>query len=124
MNLFKKVTKTQFLLLFVTLCFFVSLCFLYRSATNIADGTDYTISAAGQSDTPVPDQATELIDINTASAEQLQTLPGIGATLARRIIDFREENGPFFSIEDLLDVKGIGNAMLDELRPLITASRP
>jgi competence protein ComEA len=63
---------------------------------------------------------TELVNINTATLDQLETLPGIGEVLAQRIIDYREENGPFGSVEDLLDVSGIGDATLAELKPLIT----
>lgn len=60
------------------------------------------------------------ININTASAEQLQELPGIGPALAARIIAFREEHGPFATIEDLTHVSGIGPRTLDALRDLIT----
>ena len=47
------------------------------------------------------------IDINTARADQLQMLPGIGATLAHRIIEYRQENGPFKNLDDLTEVDGI-----------------
>lgn len=60
------------------------------------------------------------VNINTATREQLETLPGIGATLAQRIIDYRNENGFFSSPEDLLKVKGIGEKKLEKLKDKIT----
>jgi competence protein ComEA len=59
------------------------------------------------------------VSINRASTAELESLPGIGPTLAQRIVDYREANGPFTSIEQLTEVKGIGEATLDELRPYI-----
>jgi competence protein ComEA len=61
-----------------------------------------------------------LININTASAEELASLPGIGPTTAQRIVEHRTENGPFQRIEDLLDVAGIGPATFDSIQALIT----
>ena len=54
-----------------------------------------------------------LVNINTASMEQLMTLDGIGESYAERIIEFREKNGPFQSPEDLLKIKGIGEKTLE-----------
>lgn len=64
-------------------------------------------------------QATEKININTAGADELETLPGIGAVYAGRIISYREEHGPFKSLEELVKVKGIGKKRLDKLKPFI-----
>ena len=63
----------------------------------------------------------ELLNINTASAEELQTLPNIGAQMAQRIIDYREQYGEFASVEDLQKVKGIGAKTLEKLRPFVDA---
>ena len=60
------------------------------------------------------------IDINTATAEQLDTLPGVGPATAAAIIEHRERNGAFRSVDGLLDVPGIGEAKLARLRPLVT----
>jgi competence protein ComEA len=65
-------------------------------------------------------EAAALISINTATAVELEELPGIGPTLAGAIVAFREEQGPFVSIDSLLDVPGIGPAKLDQLAPLVT----
>lgn len=60
------------------------------------------------------------LDLNTASADELDELPGIGEVLARRIIDYREAYGPLNSVEDLLNVDGIGEKKLDAIREFVT----
>lgn len=60
------------------------------------------------------------VDLNTATAEQLDTLPGVGPATAAAIIEHRERNGPFRSVDALLDVPGIGDAKLAQLRDLVT----
>lgn len=79
-------------------------------------------SAATESPTEASAQPTGpgIVNINTAAAEDLQTLPGIGPVLAQRIIGYREENGPFTAPEELTRVKGIGEKKLEEIYDLIT----
>jgi competence protein ComEA len=60
------------------------------------------------------------LDLNTASASDLADLPGIGAALAERIVEFRTSNGPLKSVEDLRNVKGIGSALFAKISPLVT----
>lgn len=60
-----------------------------------------------------------LVNINLASASQLEQLPGIGPSLAARIVTHREQNGPFQSVQGLLDVPGIGPAKFEALRGLV-----
>jgi competence protein ComEA len=61
-----------------------------------------------------------LVNLNTATTEELDTLPGVGPTTAEAIIAHREANGPFTSVDQLLDVRGIGDAKLADLRDLVT----
>jgi len=61
-----------------------------------------------------------LLNINTASAADFESLSGIGEVLAAAIVDYRTENGPFASVDDLEDVSGIGPATLEEIRDQIT----
>ena len=61
-----------------------------------------------------------IININTATAQQLQTLPGIGPTIAERIVSYREENGVFESVGELFNVPGIGEKKLEEIWDYVT----
>lgn len=63
---------------------------------------------------------TGVVNINTANAEQLQLLPRVGPALAGRIIDFRETNGPFRSVDEIVAVKGIGERSFAKLEPYLT----
>ena len=60
------------------------------------------------------------LDLNRATAEELQSLPGIGPVLAQRVIEQRTVHGPFRDVDDLMNVKGIGKKRMDQLRPLVT----
>ena len=60
------------------------------------------------------------MNINTASKKELDALPGIGETLAQRIIDYRSANGPFSTVDELTKVKGIGAKTLEKLKPYAT----
>ena len=63
----------------------------------------------------------EVIDLNAADAYDLDRLPGIGPAKAEAILAYREEHGPFQSVDDLLSVSGIGEVTLENLRPYVTA---
>jgi competence protein ComEA len=62
------------------------------------------------------------ININTATAEELEALPGIGEVIASRIIEYREQNGPFRSVDDLIHVQGISSRAIEEFRDQVTTS--
>ena len=60
------------------------------------------------------------VDVNTASVADLEAVPGIGKSLAARIVEFREKNGPFSRVDDLIKVRGVGEKSLERLRPHLT----
>jgi competence protein ComEA len=60
------------------------------------------------------------VNINTATAAELQSLPGIGARTAARIIEYRQKNGPFKKVEELMNVRGVGEKSFLKLKPQLT----
>lgn len=94
-------------------------------AAPLADGTQVVVPKEGGTVADVAGSsgsaaADGLININTASAADFESLSGIGEVLAAAIVDYRTENGPFASVDDLEDVSGIGPATLEEIRDQIT----
>lgn len=98
---------------------------LLNLAAPLADGTQILVPKAGPAGVGVPagsmpGSTSGLININSASETELETLSGIGEVLAATIVEYRTQNGPFASVEDLMDVSGIGPATLDEIRDQVT----
>jgi competence protein ComEA len=95
-------------------------------AAPLADGQQVLVprsapaSSGGTVATETGAAATTLVNVNTATAEELETLPGIGEVLAATIVQYREEHGPFTSVDQLVDVSGIGEVTLEEIRDLVT----
>ena len=63
------------------------------------------------------------IDLNSADSAALESIPGIGKSLSQRILAFREKNGPFQSVDDLLKVQGVGEKSIQKLRPYLTVAK-
>lgn len=97
-------------------------------AQPLYDGQPVFIPRSGDRDNPlsgggapaVSTLSTAKVNINTADKAQLETLPGIGSVKAQNIINYRQENGPFQRIEDLVNVNGIGEKTLEGMKDLIT----
>ena len=80
----------------------------------------HTVSSGPVHDAETPAQAS--INLNTASAEKLATLPGIGPSIARRIIEYRDAQGLFEAVEDLMNVKGIGPKKFERIKPYLSTA--
>ncbi len=97
-------------------------------AAPLTDGTQVVVPKRGAAGSAAPAPAAtgsdpsggSLININTASATELEGLSGIGEVLAAAIVDYRTDNGPFASVDDLESVSGIGPATLEEIRDQVT----
>jgi competence protein ComEA len=68
-------------------------------------------------------QATKKVDLNLADVAELDSLPGIGPAIAERILEYREENGPFQRIEELMNVRGIGEKKFLQIKDRVTVNR-
>lgn len=104
-------------------------------ARKLTDGEQVYVTAVGETRPPAADAPVGgipgaggagggsgggLVNLNTATAAELETLPRIGPAMAQRILDYRTANGPFTSVDELTDVPGIGEATLEGLRELVT----
>ena len=120
MDVRKSVIKTEWILLGLTalfLCLLLGL-FAHDRANAALPAHLETERPAASEDLhpPIPPP----LDLNEATEEELTALPGIGETLARRIVAYRKEHGPFLTVEALTEVSGIGPAKLADLEGLVT----
>ena len=117
--------KAELLLLGITaafLCLVLGLSAFIRSGAGAAQYEGFTVEterAASSAELLPPEE--EPVDINAAGVEELATLPGIGEKLARRIVDYRAEHGPFSAVDELVNVSGIGEGKLEARRGHVRA---
>ena len=115
-----KITKTEWILLALTgafLCVLLVLFFRDRARVEAA-GIETDIEVPQEEILPDPSP----LNLNTATQEELAQLPGIGEELARRIVEYREANGAFESVEELMEVSGIGEGKFAGLDGRITVN--
>jgi competence protein ComEA len=101
--------------MFRTVLSIVALAFLFGAAPSSAAPRQ---RPGGQS--AAKPSLTTTVNINTASASELEALPGIGAKTATRIVDYRQKNGPFKKVEELMNVRGVGEKNFLKLKPQLT----
>lgn len=91
-------------------------------AQVLVDGTQIHVPSVGAAPPAVPGNpdAAALISLNSATVAELITLPGVGEKTAQAILDYRDTQGGFRAVEDLLGVKGIGQAKFEQIAPLVT----
>jgi competence protein ComEA len=87
--------------------------------SSVSAGTSPAPGTPGPVSGPVKPKAGEVLDLNTATQQQLDALPGVGPVTAAAIVAWRQANGKFTSVDQLADVDGIGPARLEKLRPLV-----
>ena len=112
-----KLTATEWVLLLLAGVFLAGILVMHFFPGNRQQESGYTVTTQRQGQEAV---LPEKINLNTATASQLETLDGIGPKLAQRIIDDREANGPFASVDDLDRVSGIGPATVENLCDFVT----
>jgi competence protein ComEA len=93
---------------------FVMITFLVLAAPALA------AQARQGTSTPPPATAAAPLDLNTATVAQLQALPGIGPRTAQLIVEHRQKNGGFKKVEELMNIKGIGEKSFLKIKPLVT----
>jgi competence protein ComEA len=93
---------------------------------NIETAKEPLVAAPASTVAPAPTPSItvkpELIDLNTASAGELEALPGIGEVLSGRIVEYRTAHGAFQSVDDLTAIDGISTKLVEKIRPLVTVS--
>ncbi len=87
-------------------------------AAPVVRSEEIDLEVAGE--TAVPGDGGELVNINSADVAALDTLPGIGPSTAEKIVEYRETNGPFATIDEITSVSGIGPAKFEQIQPFIT----
>ena len=102
----------------------VAVAFLVPTHPHAAAAAQRTASPRASAKAPVVNVAgvAALINLNTASVTDLESLPGIGAKTAARIVEYRQKNGPFKKIEELMNIRGVGEKNFLKLKEQITVA--
>lgn len=127
---FAKISRLEALVLLLTALFAVGTLLWF-----FLGGQPAEVTFTGDGQAPAPSEAVEepaaggllegeIMDLNTATLSDLTRLPGIGEKKGQAILDWREANGGFETVEELLEVRGIGEGILAQLRPYVTVGTP
>ncbi len=104
----------------LTVVFALTMTGCYVHATRLNESDEYRIRAGERAEETTPIESVEWqVNINTATAEELMDLPGVGEKLAERMIAYREKHGQFHEVEELLEVDGIGESKLADMKEWI-----
>ena len=102
------------------------LSFVAMAALSAGQNSPASSAAPPSRTAATPVAATAAVNLNTASSSELASLPGIGPKTAERILEYRQKNGPFKKLEELMNVRGLGEKTFLKLRPQLTidAAKP
>jgi len=109
----------EFLIFFLFLLVILAQWILYRSGRSDAGTVPVSVFTERSGDS-MASAPLNIVDLNAASAEEFRMLPGIGSVIAERIVKYREENGPFSSVEEIKSVSGIGEETYSNIVDFIT----
>lgn len=120
-----KLTRTELIcvaaaVVFIALAAGLRLCSAGSGGVTVAPSSPGALPTESAGETAEPAR-TGLVNLNTASAEELSALPGIGEVKAKAIVEYRREHGPFTSTAGVMDVSGIGQGTYDKIKDYITA---
>ena len=125
MNEKGKIAKIEWLLLAATALFLCSQQGLFLRDRAAMAAAEHGVAVETEIEVPQEDIQPDLtpLDLNSATEAELMELPGIGEELARRIVEYRENNGPFSAVEDIMQVSGIGESKFAGLKDRVTVVR-
>ena len=125
MNEKGKIAKIEWLLLAATALFLCLLLGLFLRDRAAMAAAENGVAVEREMEVPQEDIQPDLtpLDLNSATEAELMELPGIGEELARRIVEYRENNGPFSAVEDIMQVSGIGESKFAGLKDRVTVVR-
>lgn len=102
-----------------------NICLVFALVVTLVTGISAlpanSLASSAKNTTETVEKLSGKVDINTADVEMLSTLPGVGPKTAAAIAAYRNENGKFTSVDDLLNIKGIGNKKLEKMKPFLQA---